>query len=419
MTMRAETQEFHFTKKAVEAIPAPKKKRAYLDARVRGLALAVHPTGHKSFYWQRRVQGHPRWETLGAFPGLTVEAARDAAEKLNHKMAAWKADRFEGVNPFAPRRAVPSLDQIVDLYVEQQIKPHAKRPERAEKYFRSVIERRMAPWRMRRLDGISQDDVEGLHAKISAKHKRAANVAVKHLRVLYAFAARKKLYKGDSPAKGFKLNKENKRTRYLQPAELPPLFAALKRAPNPDLRDFVNLSLWTGARKMDTLSMRWSDVDLTGGNSWTVPDPKNQTPYTVPLTDEAIAILKDRLRLRVHGNPWVFPSIGKTGHLVDPKKRWKELLKDAGLENADLRIHDLRRTNASYQSIGGSSLPIIGKSLGHASGSTATAIYSQVNLDAVRNSVEAAGAAILAAMKKTQPAQLPAVAGRKNAARRA
>jgi integrase len=170
---------------------------------------------------------------------------------------------------------------------------------------------------------------------------------------------------------------------------------------------------------MDTLSMRWSDVDLTGGNSWTVPDPKNQTPYTVPLTDEAIAILKDRLRLRVHGNPWVFPSIGKTGHLVDPKKRWKELLKDAGLENADLRIHDLRRTNASYQSIGGSSLPIIGKSLGHASGSTATAIYSQVNLDAVRNSVEAAGAAILAAMKKTQPAQLPAVAGRKNAARRA
>jgi integrase len=418
--MRAKTEEFNFTKKTVEAIPAPKKKRTYLDARVRGLSLAVHPTGHKSFYWQRRVQGHPRWETLGAFPDLTVEAARDAAEKLNHKMAAWKADRFESVNPFAPRKEIPTLDQIVDQYVEEQVKPHAKKPERAEKDFRSVIARRMSPWRMRRLDGISQDDVEELHRRIGEKekHERAANVAVKHLRTLYSFAARKKLFKGASPAKGFPLYRENKRTRYLLPAELPQLFAALRKSPSADLRDFVNLSLWTGARKMDVLSMRWQDVALDGGNSWTIPDPKNQTPYTVPLTDEAIAILKDRLRLRLPGNPWVFPGVGESGHLIDLKKRWAELLKDAELEHTDLRIHDLRRTLGSWQAAQGTSLQIIGKSLGHAS-VAATAIYSQVNLDAVRASVELAGAAILTAMKKKQPAaQLPAAAWRKKQARR-
>lgn len=415
--MATKSNQFQFSKKSIEALAVPKKRRErYLDARVRGLAVLVQPTGHKSFYWQRKVHGYPRWETLGRFPDLTVEQARDAAEKLNHKMASWKSNRYEGPNPFAPRVEVPTLDDIVDRYVTNQIKPHAKKPDRAEKAFRSVIARRMAPWRARRLDDIEQSEVEDLHRRIGEKHKRAANVAIKHLRVLYAFAERQKLWSGSNPAKGFALFTENRRTRYLLPAELPRLWAALRRAPNPDLRDFVNLSLWTGARKMDVLSMRWQDVDLAGGNAWTIADPKNRKPYVVPLTDEATAILKNRLRARVNDNLWVFPGVGKSGHLIDLKKRWAELLKDAGLDFADspelkLRIHDLRRTLGSWQATQGTSLQIIGKSLGHAS-VAATQIYSQVHLDAVRGSVEQASAAILAAMKK-KPAQLPVAGVRK------
>ena len=37
----------------------------------------------------------------------------------------------------------------------------------------------------------------------------------------------------------------------------------------------------------------------------------------------------------------------------------KKILERAGIE--DLRIHDLRRTFGSFQAIGGSSLPIIGR----------------------------------------------------------
>ncbi|HRH35975.1 MAG TPA: tyrosine-type recombinase/integrase, partial [Catalimonadaceae bacterium] len=55
----------------------------------------------------------------------------------------------------------------------------------------------------------------------------------------------------------------------------------------------------------------------------------------------------------------------------------------------DVRIHDLRRTFASYQAMTGSSLQIIGKSLGHKS-QQATQIYARLNLDPVRSSVEKA-----------------------------
>jgi integrase len=53
----------------------------------------------------------------------------------------------------------------------------------------------------------------------------------------------------------------------------------------------------------------------------------------------------------------------------------------------DLRIHDIRRTLGSYQAITGASLQIIGKSLGHKS-QHATQIYSRMNLDPVRKSME-------------------------------
>ena len=57
-------------------------------------------------------------------------------------------------------------------------------------------------------------------------------------------------------------------------------------------------------------------------------------------------------------------------------------------------MHDVRRTFGSYQAITGSSLQIIGKSLGHRS-QDATQVYAHLYMDPVRASVERATAAML------------------------
>ena len=72
---------------------------------------------------------------------------------------------------------------------------------------------------------------------------------------------------------------------------------------------------------------------------------------------------------------------------------WKTLLKNADLR--DVRLHDLRRTLGSYQTIGGTSLTIVGKTLGHKS-HDATQIYAKLNLDPVRDSMEKAVGLMLA-----------------------
>jgi integrase len=109
---------------------------------------------------------------------------------------------------------------------------------------------------------------------------------------------------------------------------------------------------------------------------------------------EAIKILKerkkqnDKMNLKALQQKYVFPYIASaSGHLSDPNKAWNRILKEAQIE--DLRLHDIRRTLGSYQAITGTSLPIIGKSLGHKS-SQATQVYSRMNLDPVRESIEKA-----------------------------
>jgi integrase len=60
-----------------------------------------------------------------------------------------------------------------------------------------------------------------------------------------------------------------------------------------------------------------------------------------------------------------------------------------GTRLLDLRPHDLRRTMGSWQASSGSSLLIIGKSLGHRS-MTSTLIYSRLNIDPIRQSMATA-----------------------------
>lgn len=215
---------------------------------------------------------------------------------------------------------------------------------------------------------------------------------------MYSFAIEHGLFSGANPARGIKSYPENERERFIQSDELPRFFQALAEEENPDMRDYFLISLLTGARKSNVLAMRWADVNLDR-TEWRIPITKNGTPQTVALAPVAVEILRGREQ----GGAWVFPGIGKTGHLVEPKKGWCRVLARAGL--SDLRIHDLRRTLGSWQAKTGASLSIIGKSLNHKT-YQATGIYARLDLDPVRASVERAADAMLTAAGIKESAQV-------------
>jgi len=265
-------------------------------------------------------------------------------------------------------------------YMEKYSKVH----KRSWKYDEREVNKYLSHWFKRKISTIDRNEVDRLHAKIGKENGLyQANRLLERIRSIFNKAIDWG-WTGTNPAVGIKKYKEKSRDRFLQPDELPRFFTALANEPNETARDFFMISLLTGARKSNTLAMRWKDINFTT-ETWRIEETKNADPLTVHLPKQAMDILT--ARKWQSESPWVFAGHGAKGHFADPKKAWSRILKEAGIEN--LRIHDLRRTLGSYQAATGANGYIIGKSLGHKS-QQSTAIYARLNLDPVRDSVNKA-----------------------------
>ncbi len=164
---------------------------------------------------------------------------------------------------------------------------------------------------------------------------------------------------------------------------------ALKAEPNPYIRGAILTMLLSGQRKSEVLSMRWADVD-SGQGVWHIPDTKAGHGHHVPLPEPVLKLLR-KLPIQ-HDNPYVFVGHKRGAHLTNISKNFNALRKSSGL--TDIRLHDLRRTVGSWMASAGRSLPIIGKALGHSQPSS-TAIYARLQLDPVREALQATAEKIL------------------------
>lgn len=393
---RAATRRENFTKKLLESLELPESGRATVyDSTTAHLGLRLEANGNKTFFWFRKVRGAPTFRSIGAYPDVSIDKARETAEEWNGHLAEWKRHNYDGENPFEKPNGELTFEQLVESYIERHIHGHAKRPAFAEKRLRWQVEGYLKEWKPRKLGQVKRSDVLALHGKMGEKHKYAANRTVQLIRLLFNFAEAAELWTGPNPAAKVKRFPEVKRERFLSDQELAMLFTALKKERSADLRDFVNLCLWTGARKSDVLSARWENISFED-RRWSIPDPKRK-PYAVPITVEAEEILKQREKGR-KDSPWVFPSkTSESGHVEDLKTRWTELVKRAKIVN--LRIHDLRRTQGSWSAAHGVPLQIIGKSLGHSS-TASTEIYARLALDPVRKAMAQTNALMAAAAKR-------------------
>jgi integrase len=408
-----------FTKKALEKLSA-KKRTDYHDTENKALRLGITvlPSGTKSFFWSKRVNGELIWRTIGAFPDLTIEQARAKAQDYNSKIAEWKASDFAGLNPIKHQKTVLTLGDLYDKYYEALkttgcSKKRGPASPKSLKNVRNTYECHLKQWKDRKLHQIHSDQVEELHRRVTKDNGPIiANRAAGLLRAMINWAKTDLKWQGTNPAAGIKKNPENKRERFVQPEEMTELMKALQNEQGTDLHDFVLLSLYCGQRKSNLLAMRWEQITVMKNAAgqqefvWFIPITKNKESHRVPLLAEALAVLdqrKKRLQADLEDgeklSPWVFPSDSKSGHLLDMKKSWTRLRKELKLD--DVRIHDLRRTLGSYMAGANISLPIIGKTLGHKS-LAATQIYSRLQLDPVRDAMK------LAVSGMTAPNQLEA-----------
>lgn len=383
----------NFTKVALAALPVPDEQRQYhYDEKTPTLALCVTPVGTRTFYVVRRVGPAVERVKIGRWPKVSIEQARDEAARINGKAV-------DGVNPNDDRRAdraAPTFKVAFEEFIILPTRTKKKRiraPKTSDEY-RRQFETYLSGWGSRRVSEITREDVERLHNRMgSANGHYQANRVLALVKAILNTAVDRS-YIRFNPAARIAAFEEQSRERFLGADELKRFWAAVQAETSVKVRDFVALALFTGQRRSNVLMMRWAEIDFERA-LWTIPRAKSGKAHEVPLSTEAVKVLERRWAERDGDSEFVLP--GRTGegtHLRDPMRQWRSILERADIGN--LRLHDLRRTLASWQTASGASSAVVGKTLGHTD-PAATLVYSRVNLETVRQSMDTATAAMMAA----------------------
>jgi integrase len=401
---KPEREKQHLTDADVRRLPAPASGKAiHLDDDVTGFGVRVTAAGARSYVLRYTTRvGRERTYTIGQTETWRCTEARAEARRLRQVVD-------QGGDPMADieeERAAPTVGELCDRFEQEHV---VRKRESTARDYRAILNNHIRAHfgPHARVADVAFADCDALHRKITKSGATyVANRTIAVLSKMFSLAI-KWGYRESNPTKGIERNTEHLRRRYLKGDELARLTAALAQHPDQQAADAVRLCLFTGARRMETLSARWADVDL-GEGVWSKPpsSTKQKQHHQVPLSAPARALLArireqqqsaDRRRLLPE---YVFPGTGARGHRVELKKDWRQLCKAARIDG--LRLHDLRHSFASQLASGGASLPLIGALLGHSNPST-THRYAHLFSDPQREAVERVGAAIESAGKPAAP----------------
>lgn len=400
----------NLTKRAIEAISPPSAGRVeYQDTQERYLHLVVSAEDRRTWRYVRKVAGRTRFYTIGTYPEFTPDMARRESKRLSGEYDAGRDPAQEKKN----LRDLLTWGDLFGWYMESHAIPH----KRTWEYDQDMNGLYCSQWLKKPYTAITADVVTRWHKQIGRdRGQHQADRVLAMVKTVFSKALEAEVIPGRNPAatvrKFFTSAKQYSRDRYLSGDELGRLLKTLAEYPDQDTSDFFTVALFTGARRGNVQAMRWDDMERSDPMKpqWVIPgmESKNKEPMKIVLVEPVISILNRRYEGRAKTDrtdktpcrsDYVFPAKrggSGTPHLVEPKKAWATIRKQAGLEG--VRIHDLRRTLGSWQAKMGSSLQIIGRSLGHKS-LQSTEVYARMDLDPVRASVNGAAAAMLAAGK--------------------
>ena len=418
---------FEFTTQRLDKVP--KDGRAtYYDSKVIGLGFYISPQGSTTFRLHATLNDVAIRTTIGKYPKISIEQARECATEMNQMLArgkdpgkdrSWQAvlrpasqrkrqRRHDNVCiccgaddlPFAiggcleePREAPEEITirQLAYAYIENHLRQHSRKRtiedvERAvSNYFSPFIDQRAC--RLRRFQ------IQQWHAQLGETHgKTTANRAVQLLRAIINKAIDWELVPDTmrNPCQRITLFKLQSRDRYLSREEVQRLLEAIDNLRYEATKHFILMCLFTGQRRSNVMSMRFDEIDVDRA-VWRIPRTKNGDSHLVPLIEPAICLVNER-REKNCGSPYIFASgRSSTGHLTKPELAWSVLRESAGIP--DVRIHDLRRSLGSWAAIEGASLPVLAKLLGH-SDYASTAVYARLDIEPVRKAMNRAIAAM-------------------------
>ena len=241
---------------------------------------------------------------------------------------------------------------------------------------------------------VEREHVAALHYALRDKRGQANNVLWVLSKMFSLAEAWGLRAAGSNPCRSVRAYKMKRRERFLGRAEYRLIGRMLQASESngsawPAAVAAIRVLMLTGCRRQEIATLRWDDVDRTGGHL-RLQDSKTGSRM-IPLTLTAFEVL-DGIP-RVPGNPWVFVGQKEGAHVSQLTGHWHRLRAKMPRSLHDVWLHDLRHSYASHALALGESLSMIGKLLGHTSMDT-TARYAHLARDTEKASAAKVAASI-------------------------
>lgn len=353
------------TKEIVDKAQAKAKRYYIWDKEITGLALCIQKTGFKSYFLRyRNANRVERRLVLGIVDEISIEEVKEKAISLKEQIK-------EGIDPMQPPPAPPKGPQDLTFaeFAVEYIEKYAVvfKKEKSVCNDKLYLKNYLLPYfGSMKVTAINRRDVHHFHSSLHKK-KFTANRCIQTLSKMMNLCEEWEYRPENSnPCKRLKKYKEEARERFLSLEEIGRLQQALDisstKGASPYFVALIKLLLLTGARLSEITTCKWEYINFEN-KVIELPDSKTGK-RKILLCERCVAIIQS-LPKQKH-NPYLIASESKPkAHLTNPKKAWKKLLKLADLEN--VRIHDLRHTNASISLQAKVPIEIISKRLGHTS----------------------------------------------------
>ena len=281
----------------------------------RGMYLLVQPTGARLFRLNYRRPGTGKRNTLalGVYPDVSLRQARERREAARKLLA-------DGIDPGMQRQAdkearrlaaADSFEVIAREFIAQRLADNAES-------HRRTVQRRLElyvfPYLGKRaVSAVTAPEIRTVLHRIESRgthetaHRALQNIGQV---IRYAIAAGRANF---DPTPSLRGSLSHVNTHNMAAPTDPAAVGAILRALDafhggPVVQGAVHLLPLVFCRPGELRTMRWADVDLDAAQ-WSYTVSKTKTAHVVPLSSQALAILRDLQPLTGHlAGGYVFPS---------------------------------------------------------------------------------------------------------------
>ncbi|MBS98653.1 MAG: integrase [Oceanospirillaceae bacterium] len=398
------------------------------DTELKGFHVKRTVTGVTYYLFYRNAEGKQKAPTIGRYPALTADQARDMARQMIGKVSAGEdvlAQKQE-----TRRAAQRKKQQTLGAYIEEVYTAHQRRRKSGDQTIK-MLKSHFKDWLDKPMDSFTprnvsrwqaEKETDGLAFETSKRIfgalKTCLNHAVKTGTIESHQLTNCQLEKPHLTDE--ELAEAGTARRYLSDNETKALFRGLDayqdqarrgrrnsrahgKAHLPDLdaveyvdhvKPWILTMFYCGFRPGDLFGLRWEHVNLNFGVIRKVIEKTahhQSDPRTFPISKPLVQVLTTWHEQ--NGKPvtgYVFPSASSKSGRMDKhamQKPWRKVREFAGLPN-DLQLYTLRHNFASQLILAGADLLSVSKLMAHEDIQTTIKHYGHLRPDLARDYIE-------------------------------